>query len=49
MSSGLTSSMIAKSKTSVKYANGKLSKMKFHERPDGAAVLNITDGPNTGR
>lgn len=48
LSSGLTSKVIAQSNRQVNYSNGMKSKTKFHEKPDGAAVFMIQDGPNTG-
>lgn len=48
LSQGLASKLIAQSNKPVEYQNGSVSKIRFHKKPDGAAVFSVQDGPNAG-
>ncbi len=48
LSQGLSARLIASAGQVVDYANGGTSSEVFHSKPDGAAVFNVTSGPNAG-
>ena len=48
LSTGLTSTIIARTGNRVSYADGGRSSKRFHEDPDAGAVFNVTSGLNEG-
>ena len=48
LSTGLSSTLIAKTGTRVSYANGGLSSSNFHGAPDAGAIFEDTSGTNAG-
>jgi len=44
VSKGMTVRVLARANNKVNYANGKMSELKFHQSPDGAAVIPLDDG-----
>ena len=48
LSMGLSSRIIAVSGRVVNYPKGGSSSEKFHYKPDGAAIFEVTSGPNSG-